>query len=61
MRGHKVPLTPVEQARIREIRDLMKVIDEEQEEAQEDRDDMRAKGLEVEIKELRRERKKIEG
>ncbi len=58
MRGHKVPLTPVEQARIREIRDLMKVIDEEQEEAQEDRDDMRVKELEDEIKELRMKRKR---
>jgi hypothetical protein len=60
MRGHKVPLTPEEQARIREIRDLMKVVDEEQGEAQDDRDDMRVKELEDEIKELRHEKEKIE-
>ena len=57
----KAPLTPEERARIREIRDLMKEVNAEQKEAQEDRDDMRATKLEVEIKELRRERKKIEG
>jgi len=38
----------------------MKVIDEEQEEAQEDRDDMRVKELEDEIKELRHEKEKID-
>ena len=39
----------------------MKEVNAEQKEAQEDRDDMRVKELEVEIKELRQERKKIEG
>jgi len=38
----------------------MKEVNAEQKEAQEDRDDMRVKELEVEIKELRQERKKIE-
>ena len=38
----------------------MKEVNAEQKEAQEDRDDMRVKELEVEIKELLQERKKIE-
>ena len=57
----KAPLTPEERVRGREIRDLMKEVNAEQKEAQKDRDGMRAKELEVEIEELRRERKKIEG
>ena len=57
----KALLTPDKRARIKEIRDLMKEVAAEQKEAHEDRDGIRAKELEVESEELRRERKKIEG
>ena len=57
----KALLTPDKRARLKEIRDLMKEIAAEKKEAHEDRDDIRAKELEVESEDLWRERKKIEG